>query len=58
METPAYFAPNYFEPGQSVVYGEYVQITLGPDAQERFKLMRLCKEHGRSEAFYVIKPNE
>lgn len=23
METPAYFAPNYFEPGQSVVYGEF-----------------------------------
>lgn len=36
----------------------HVQITLGPDAQERFKLMRLCKEHGRSEEFYVIKLNE
>ena len=36
----------------------HVQITLGPDAQERFKLMRLCKEHGRSEEFYVIKLND
>lgn len=36
----------------------HVQITLGPDARDRFKLMRLGKELGRSDEFYVIKTNE